>query len=69
MSLAAAGPPALAGAYAINLMDLASSIWRLLLIAGTAERPHDGALRSVARPLPRVDFALKALAAACCRNP
>ena len=36
MALAAAGPPVLAGAYAIDQMDLASSIWRLLLIAGTA---------------------------------
>lgn len=36
LGLAVAGPPLLAGAYAIDQMDLASSIWRLLLIAGSA---------------------------------
>ena len=36
MALAAAGPLLLAGAYAVDQMDLASSVWRLLLIAGIA---------------------------------
>lgn len=36
MALAAVGPLLLAGAYAIDQMDLASTIWRLLLIVGMA---------------------------------
>lgn len=36
MGLAASGPPVLAGAYTIDQMDLASSLWRLLLVAGIA---------------------------------
>ena len=35
LALAAAGPLLLAGAYAVDQMDLASSFWRLLLIVGT----------------------------------
>lgn len=35
-ALGAAGAPLLAGAYAIDQMDIASSAWRLLLIAGVA---------------------------------